>query len=277
MPDTQPDGRTPAQRRTDHASLVKLSETLVPALVEKLASSGLGELEVREGAWRIRLRRPIAVAPPARRADRPRLTTHAEREGHGTREAQRSGPAVGPGFAADGVGTPVAGLAALRRAAATSPAVGVFRPGPAIGTRVRAGDPVGSVDLLGIPQDVPAPIDGTLIELFPSAGEAVEYGEPIATVEADAGQEASGGAARPVAPNGADAVAPADTTSTRAADSPSTRAGDTPSTPAGDAELTAGDTTSTPAGDAKLTAGDSPPTPAGDATLTGDADQGADA
>jgi biotin carboxyl carrier protein len=261
MPDTQPDGRTPAQRRTDHASLVKLSETLVPALVEKLASSGLGELEVREGAWRIRLRRPIAVTPPARRADRPRLTTHAEREGHGTRDAQRSGPAVDPGFAADGVGTPVAGRAALRRAAATSPAVGVFRPGPAIGTRVRAGDPVGSVDLLGIPQDVPAPIDGTLIELFPSAGEAVEYGEPIATVEADAGLEASADAARPVAPNGADAVAPADTTSTPA--------GDSPPTPAGDTTPTAGDPMSTPAGDT---------TPAaGDATLTGDADQGADA
>jgi pyruvate/2-oxoglutarate dehydrogenase complex dihydrolipoamide acyltransferase (E2) component len=40
------------------------------------------------------------------------------------------------------------------------------------------------VDLLGIPQDVTAPIDGTLGEVFVQPGEAVEYGEEIAVVEA---------------------------------------------------------------------------------------------
>jgi biotin carboxyl carrier protein len=61
----------------------------------------------------------------------------------------------------------------------------VFRPGPTPGTRVRAGDAVGTVDLLGIPQDVPSPIDGILVEVFATAGEAVEYGEEIAAVEPD--------------------------------------------------------------------------------------------
>jgi acetyl-CoA carboxylase biotin carboxyl carrier protein len=66
----------------------------------------------------------------------------------------------------------------------TSPAVGTFRPGVAVGTVVRAGDRIAVVDLLGIPQDVTAPIDGTLVEVFAQPGEAVEYGEAIAVVAA---------------------------------------------------------------------------------------------
>ncbi len=68
----------------------------------------------------------------------------------------------------------------------TSPAVGVFRPEAAVGARVRAGDRIAVVDLLGIPQDVTSPIDGTLTEVLAQAGEAVEYGEEVAAVEADA-------------------------------------------------------------------------------------------
>jgi biotin carboxyl carrier protein len=66
----------------------------------------------------------------------------------------------------------------------TSPAVGTFRPGVSVGSAVRAGDRIAVVDLLGIPQDVTAPIDGTLIEVFAQSGEAVEYGEEVAVVEA---------------------------------------------------------------------------------------------
>src|SRR5215213_7299299 len=77
MPDAhhQPADRTPAQRQADHASLGRLSETLVPALVAKLTGTGLGEVEVREGDWRIRVRRPLvtSVAAAPRRSDRPRL------------------------------------------------------------------------------------------------------------------------------------------------------------------------------------------------------------
>ena len=64
MPEPHETGdRTPAQRKADHASLARLSETLVPALVAKLTGTGLGEVEVREGDWKIRLRRPAGVGP----------------------------------------------------------------------------------------------------------------------------------------------------------------------------------------------------------------------
>jgi pyruvate/2-oxoglutarate dehydrogenase complex dihydrolipoamide acyltransferase (E2) component len=41
------------------------------------------------------------------------------------------------------------------------------------------------VDLLGIAQDVVAPVDGTLAEIMVAAGDAVEYGELVAAVDAD--------------------------------------------------------------------------------------------
>ena len=93
MPDPRPTGdRTPAQRQADHASLGRLSESLVPALVQKLASSGLGELEVREGDWRIRLRRASSTAAPApRRTERPRLGAHGDRDGRARDGAGASG------------------------------------------------------------------------------------------------------------------------------------------------------------------------------------------
>ncbi len=189
MPDPRPTGdRTPAQRQADHASLARLSESLVPALVQKLSASGLGELEVREGDWRIRLRRstPSSGGAP-RRADRPRLGSHADRDARGRETATASMPAAGGTRQA-----PQAIPASPRRTVVTSPAVGVFRTEASVGTRVRAGDRIASVDLLGIGQDVSSPIDGTVVEVFPQAGEAVEYGEDVAVVEAEVTVETDG-------------------------------------------------------------------------------------
>ena len=187
MPEPHETGdRTPAQRKADHASLSRLSETLVPALVAKLTGTGLGEVEVREGDWKIRVRRPVTggAAPAPRRSERPRLgaASHAE-------------PRAAKPAASQTAAEPDA-----RRSVVTSPAVGIFRPGVTVGTVVRAGDRIAVVDLLGIPQDVTAPIDGTLLEVFAQAGEAVEYGEEVAVVEAVPAPEPS--------PHGSDGTGP---------------------------------------------------------------------
>ena len=50
--------RAPQARLDDHAAIDRLADELVPALVAKLGANGLGELEVREGTWRVRLRMP---------------------------------------------------------------------------------------------------------------------------------------------------------------------------------------------------------------------------
>jgi len=75
---------------------------------------------------------------------------------------------------------------------ATSPAVGVFHPGPraATGTRIRAGDSLGSVDMLGIPQDLVSPVDGVVGETLVEAGTAVEYGQDLVRIDLAAPAEA---------------------------------------------------------------------------------------
>jgi biotin carboxyl carrier protein len=68
---------------------------------------------------------------------------------------------------------------------ATSPAVGVFQPGPkaVAGTRVRAGDRLGVVDMLGVPQEVVAPLDGIVVGVIVDGGTAVEYGQELVHLE----------------------------------------------------------------------------------------------
>ena len=172
MPEpTPPRDRTSAQRQADHEGLARLSESLVPALVQKLNASALGELEIREGEWRIRLRRHHAAAP---RRDRTRLAA----SGAGRQQPATSAPATpAPSDTGDD----------QDRAVATSPAVGVFRAVATVGSPVRAGDRIAVVDLLGIAQDVVAPADGILVEIYAETGEAVEYGEELALIEVTGG------------------------------------------------------------------------------------------
>ncbi|HSK53257.1 MAG TPA: hypothetical protein VLA44_10910 [Clostridia bacterium] len=194
-----PAGR--ADHAADHAAIDRLASDLLPALIAKLGATGLGELEVRQDGWRVRLRRP-ADGPPGRER-RPAGAASRTQPGHaghghgpvpveGHRPARPtvaatngasagSHVAVGPGhtggvprsFPADGP------------ALATSPAVGIFRPNADMtaGRRVRAGDRLGIVDMLGVPQEVVAPVDGILGERLVDAGDAVEYGQELLVIE----------------------------------------------------------------------------------------------
>ena len=78
----------------------------------------------------------------------------------------------------------------------TSPAVGTFQPagGAGVGRAVRAGDVVGHVEVLGVPQEVLAPFDGTLGRLLVEGGQVVEYGEPLMRIESAAREAGSEGA-----------------------------------------------------------------------------------
>jgi biotin carboxyl carrier protein len=216
VPDAKRDGREPqgrkpengtaAGRLADHAEIGRLTDVLLPALIAKLATTRLGELEVREGDWRVRLRRPAApdLNYGRRATDKPSRSQPGH-EGHGhargapesatTRTTRLTG--VGPGDptgaaapTTNGTGVVRAALAAARlaehdRNVAYSPAVGVFHPGSraAAGTRVRSGDALGSVDVLGVPQEVLAPADGIVATTLVEGGTAVEYGQELVRLE----------------------------------------------------------------------------------------------
>lgn len=181
----------------DHAAIDRLASELLPALIAKLGATGLGELEVRQDGWRVRLRRPAdgVVRGERRPAGAARSQPGHSGHGHGplptegTRQARAaastngSGPgghvAVGPGR-----GNP-ADLPSDGPAMAVSPAVGMFRPDPetTAGRRVRAGDRLGVVDMLGVPHEVVSPVDGILGEQLVEGGEAVEYGQELVVIE----------------------------------------------------------------------------------------------
>ena len=200
-----------ADRRADHEAIARLADDLLPALIAKLSTTQLGELEVREGDWQVRLRRPYGVGPGEGRrvTDKPsRSQPGHEGHGHGRAgvEGHRGGRVSGGSSGATGspsgitAGSGAASAATngsgprsssrdadgdRSRSIATSPAVGIFHPGPkgASGTRVRAGDTLATVDVLGVRQEVPAPADGIVGQTLVEAGMAVEYGQELIRLE----------------------------------------------------------------------------------------------
>ena len=169
----------------DHAAIARLADDLLPALIAKLASSGLGEIEVRQGGMKARLRRQAPAAEP-RKAAAVESVALARGAAHGrpderdrrreTREAEG-------------------------KVVATSPAVGIYNPRRdlVVGMRVRAGDKIGTVDVLGVHQDVTAPVEGIIGSSLAEAGEAVEYGQELVRIELpEKAPVADAAAAKPV-------------------------------------------------------------------------------
>jgi len=150
------------------ATIARLADEVVPILIERLTKSDLAELEVRENGWRVRLRRPLAdgaaaAAPSAQSSQRQPHPVMAPTSSSG-------GPREAP------------------RGVVASPAVGYFAPrgGVEVGSKLRSGDPLGYVDVLGVRQEVVSPIDGALRGFEVESGQAVEFGQLIARVEAEA-------------------------------------------------------------------------------------------
>jgi biotin carboxyl carrier protein len=165
-------GGPEARIARDHAAIARLADDLLPALIAKLGASGLGEIEVREGEWKARLRKPASSGESTHGHAHMTRTAHSGSQSHspvGERvheveetESEGSLPIV-----------------------AISPAVGVFQPRKdlEIGMRVRAGDRIGAVDVLGVREDVVAPIDGVIGVSLVEAGEAVEYGQELIRID----------------------------------------------------------------------------------------------
>jgi acetyl-CoA carboxylase biotin carboxyl carrier protein len=181
------DADSDARAADAHEAIGRLADDLVPALSAALAASGLAEVELKEAGWRVRVRRnpdvgdpigPDGVPARRRSGDRASRTHSTERpRSHEPHEPSTNG--TGPGAAR--VDEP----ADRFRAIATSPAVGRFRPSPDVpaGMRVRSGDRLGSVDVLGVAQEVSAPVDGIVMATLVEPDDAVEYGQPLFELE----------------------------------------------------------------------------------------------
>lgn len=164
-----------AERAADHAAIDRLSDELLPALIAKLGATGLGELEIREGNWRVRLRRP-ATAGAAARDRRAGDRSNPERSSERTAERAPRGHHHAE---------PPPSVRRDPRTIATSPAVGIYQPRKDLtaGAKIRAGDRLGAVDMLGIAQEVVSPVDGVLGSSLVEPGDAVEYGQELIVIE----------------------------------------------------------------------------------------------
>ena len=156
----------PTIDRDSLAALGRVADEILPSIVARLAVSTLGELEVRHGDWHIRVRRAAHDGQvAASSATMPASAVSADASAHST----SSSPAHSPDIA-------------------TSPAVGYFAPRPelAVGARVAQGDVLGWIDVLGVRQEVVAPVDGLVGKVLVGPGDPVEYGEELVQLVAGA-------------------------------------------------------------------------------------------
>ncbi len=197
--------RSPEERAADHAELERLTTDVLPGLVARLAATGLGEVELREEGWMLRVRRPAVPASAGRRpSDGPARSQpghvghgHAPGALEGHRGSRLGSPATPGGTAATNGSSPgpLDDVSDGRwpddeallpgGTVATSPAVGIFQPRADLrpGIAVRGGERLGVVDVLGIPQEVVAPADGLIGMPLVEAGHAVEYGQELLRIE----------------------------------------------------------------------------------------------
>jgi len=95
------------------------------------------------------------------------------------------GPVPKRSAATLGVGAEAAVQMEEGLSAITSPIVGYYQAAPqplAPGSEVSSGDIVAVIAALGLGNDVEAHVTGEVVEVFVTPGQAVEYGQPIASV-----------------------------------------------------------------------------------------------
>jgi biotin carboxyl carrier protein len=198
------------QRRRE---LDRLANEIVPLLIARLGDGRLGELEIRDGDWRVRVRRvprdtgaaetsrtgTSAAADHGRARHGPRrepadATAHAPRSQQAAPLSGRLGTPTGNGetaaLEAVGPGAPGSdsrghGADEPRRILARAPAVGYYVPadGLSTGKIVAADDVIGQIDVLGVRQAVMSPAGGIVSRLLAQAGEAVEYGQELLQID----------------------------------------------------------------------------------------------
>lgn len=145
-------------------ALGELIDALLPILVDRLAVTGLGEIEVERNGATVRVRsEALGVVAPA----------STPRTASGSVSARP--PSLPKEQTADGV----------RKHAVRATAVGFLTLAKDIhiGAKVAKGALVAQVEVLGIPTEVRASHGGIVVTLKAATGDPVEYGQEIFLLE----------------------------------------------------------------------------------------------
>ena len=141
-----------------------LIDALLPVLVDRLAETGLGEIEVERNGAPVRVRS----------------------ESLGVQQAASLGaPAQGAAGQAAAAAPASSSVSAARKHAVRATAVGFLTLSKEIhvGAKVAKGALVATVEVLGIPNEVRATHGGIVAALKSATGDPVEYGQEIFLLE----------------------------------------------------------------------------------------------
>jgi acetyl-CoA carboxylase biotin carboxyl carrier protein len=141
----------------------------IEELIELMRRSGLSELSVESGEFKISIKRAPEAAAEAAGAP-------------GAAAASAGAPVADPGASA----APAAGTIPV-----VSPVVGVFHNGGVeeprepvrAGDTVRAGQVVAAIEAMKVPHEVRAAVGGTVTEVLVSDGAAVAYGQKLFLIQ----------------------------------------------------------------------------------------------
>ena len=163
---------TEATNEAPPAGAIQVDVDLVRQLAELLDATSLTEIEVEDGARKIRVARKAAAvnaapamhyAPPAA-ATLPAAPIVAEIG------------ALAPTVSADAVKSPMVGTVYL----AAEPGV---KPFAAVGQKVAAGDTLLIVEAMKVMNPIVAPTAGTVTQVLVENGQPVEFDQPLVVVE----------------------------------------------------------------------------------------------
>lgn len=158
---------------TDGSNAMQVDVELVRQLAELLDATHLTEIEVEDGARKIRVARkaaqvaaaPLSYAPPAPVAVGPVAAT-----------AGAEAPAPAAPSQANAVRSPMVGTAYLSAEPGAAPFI-------AIGKQVAAGDTLLIVEAMKVMNPITAPNAGTVKAVLVDNGQPVEFDQPLVVVE----------------------------------------------------------------------------------------------
>lgn len=149
----------------DDSNTSQIDKALIRDLAELLDETSLSEIEIEQGGLRVRVARnaAVSVAAPAAPAPAPAAPAAAPAPA-----AAAADDMDGPGI----VKSPMVGTAYY----ASSPGA---EPYARVGDTVAKGQTLLIVEAMKTMNQIPAPVAGTVTEIFVSNGQPVEFGEPL--------------------------------------------------------------------------------------------------
>jgi len=159
---------------TSHAMRVDID--LVRALAQVLDETDLTEVEVEDGARKVRVvRKPAPIQAAATFAPAPAYAPAPQLASAATTTIE-AGAAVAPVSSVPPVTSPMVGTVYL----AANPEA---KPFVSVGQKVAAGDTLVIVEAMKVMNPIVAPAAGTVTQILVSNGQPVEFDQPLVVVE----------------------------------------------------------------------------------------------